>query len=453
MRTLHLCFCLLILGTCVRAQPSGAAAKRTLTLDEAITEALANNYQIRIADARLAESRNNVDPALTGRRPTVSVGINPGVSYRNNANPASIVAQSETFSYGIGPAANLSWTLYNGGRIDLTEQRLETLATLDAEQRQQQVENTVADVTDAYYNAVVQREQAEVRRRVLKLSRDRIRYQEVRAEYGQGGTFNELQARDAFLSDSTSLVVQRLQYDLALRSLLQLMGADDLDRRPRLTTELAEATTDFDRATLEQRLLEDNSQLATLRVSQQLAAIGTRTIETERRPTVTLNAGVAYDYNLATGTQTFVFGDAPPDERALPGIGATTLSAQLGFGVNYLLYDGGSRSVRAQTARLAEQTAALNLDAAAQQLRTALATTLDRYATQRRVVALTRETIANAERNLEIASERFRGGTINSFDYRQIQLSYVNAEFQLLSALLNLQQTETEILRLVGRPN
>ncbi len=442
MKLYQLCL-LILLCTCVRAQTS-------LSLSDAIQEGLANNYQIRLAKADLTVAENNINDALTGKLPTISLGLNPGISYRNNSNPASIVAKSSTFSYGIGPSANLNWTLFNGGRIAMNRERFETLAAQSREQLQVQVENTVADIVDAYYNAVVAQEQITVRQRVLNLSRDRIRYQQVRAEFGQGGTFNELQAQDAYLSDSTLLVGQELQYDLAQRTLLQLMGADDLDQQLTLTTELDEVTEDYDRSTLESQLLASNSQLSALRVNKVLADINTRAIEAEKKATVSLNAGAGFDYNLATGNQTFVFGDGMPDERPLPGIGATTLTTNLGLGVNYLIYDGGARNVRVQTAKLQEITANLNVDAVAQQLRSALASTLDRYENQRQVIAITRRLITNAEQNIDIAEERFKGGTINSFDYRAIQLSYINAEFQLLNALLGLKNTETEVLRLIG---
>ena len=442
MKLYQLCL-LLFLCTCGRAQTS-------LSLSDAIQEGLANNYQIRLAQADLSVAENNIDDALTGKRPTISLGLNPGISYRNNSNPASIVAKSSTFAFGIGPSANLNWTLFNGGRIAMNRERFEALTTLSREQLQVQVENTVADIIDAYYNAVVAQAQISVRQRVLNLSRDRIRYQEVRAEFGQGGRFNALQAQDAYLSDSTLLVGQQLQYDLAQRTLLQLIGSDNLNQQLSLTTGLDEVTEDYDRSALESQLLASNSQLSALRVNKVLADINTRAIAAERKPTVSFNAGAGFDYNLATGNQTFVFGDGMPDERALPGIGATTLTANLGLGVNYLIYDGGARNVRVQTAKLQEITANLNVEAVAQQLRAALASSLDRYENQRQVIAITRRLIANAEQNIGIAEERFKGGTINSFDYRAIQLSYINAEFQLLNALLGLKNTETEVLRLVG---
>ncbi|MEM9930013.1 MAG: TolC family protein [Bacteroidota bacterium] len=444
MRTFYLCFLLSLLSTCVLAQ-------KDLSLSDALQAGLENNYQIRIAQADLAVAINDNNDALTGKFPTINLGLAPSIGYRNNSNPASIVAKSSTFSYGIGPSANLNWTLFNGGRIEMNKERLATQAELSAGQLQLQVETSLADIINAYYNAVLQQEQITVLQRVLNLSRDRIRYQEIRQEYGQAGTFDELQARDAYLSDSTNLVLQELNYDLAIRNLLQVMGEDNLEQDLNLTTPLDEVTADYDRAALENQLLATNSQLRTLRINQTLADINTRLIEAEKKPTVGFTASAGYDYTLATGTQTFVFGDAPPDPRDLPGIGATTLTTNLGLSVNYLLFDGGARDVRAQTARLREVTAKLNVDAIGQQLRSALGNTLARYENQREIIALTRGLIDNAEENLAIAEERFKGGVINSFDYRAIQLSYINAEFQLLNALLNLKNTETEILRLTGQ--
>ncbi len=446
MRHIFLLF-IFILCTC-----APALAQLPLSLDEAIQRGLENNYAIRVASSELDAVRNDNDYALTGKRPTVTVGVSPGISYRKNSNPASIVAQSNTTSYSVAPTANLNWTLFSGGRIEIAKDQLATLADLSAGQLQIQVENSVQDIINAYYNARVQDEQLVVRRRVLSLSRDRIDYQQVRREYGQGGTFDELQARDAYLTDSIALVQQEVVYENSLRDLLQVMGADDLTQDIMLTDSLTFDPAGFSLPVLEEQLELTNSQLRTLRVSRSLADLNTRLIETERKPTISLNAGASYDISVQTGTQTFDFGgEQPSREQDLPGVAARTLAGNLGIGVNYLLFDGGSRSVRAQTARLREITAELDYRGAEQQLRALLTNTLARYKNQVRLVDIARQRIANAEQNLGIADERFRGGTINSFDYRTIQLSYINAEFQLLNALLELKVTETELLRLTGQ--
>jgi outer membrane protein len=431
----------------------GVLAQSTpdLSLSDAIQLGLKNNYQIRLAANDLEVARSNDDYALTGKFPTITLGLSPGVNYRNNTNPASVVQRSSTFSYAASPNAALNWTLFNGGRVEIAKDQLNTLADLSAGQLQLQVENSIQAIIQAYYNAVVQREQVDVLQRVLDLSRDQIRYQEVRQEFGQGGSFDELQARDAYLTDSTSLVVQETTYRNALRNLVQLMGEEDLVQEFNLTTALTFTPEAYNREALEDQMQRTNSQLRNLQINRELARINTELIETEYKPTVSISAGAAYDINVVTGTQTFGFPGQPTNEQDLPGIAARTLSGNLGIQASYLLFDGGARNVRTQTAKLQEITAQLNYQSTQQQLSASLQNTLQLYENQVQIVQITEELINNAEQNLTVAEERFRGGRINSFDYRAIQLNYINAQFRLLNALLNLKNTETELLRLTGQ--
>ncbi|NJC25049.1 TolC family protein [Neolewinella antarctica] len=438
---------------CVLAT-TGLSAQRSLSLSDAIQEGLANNYQIRLSRADLAVAENNDSYSLTDKYPTISLGVTPQVSYRDNVNPASIVAQSTVVTYGVGPAANLNWTLFNGGRVEIAKDQLATVRELSEGQLQVQVENSVAQIIQAYYNTVVQQEQIDVRQRVLNLSRDQVEYQNVRRDFGRAGTFDELQAKDAYLTDSTQLVLQQLNYEVATQNLLQVLGSDNINEPLTLTTELKFDDDRFDETALVQRLEANNSQLRTLATNRALAGIQTELIQTEYKPTVALVTGLGYDFSVATGTQTFDFNDDRPSrEVKLPGFKAParTLSGNIGFGVNYLLYDGKNRKVREQSARLEELTSKLEYDATNQQLRTQLLNAVARHNNQTQLVNITQDLIANAERNITIAEERFRGGTINSFDYRIIQVNLVNAEFQLLNALLNLKNTETEVLRLTGQ--
>ncbi|MEM8586183.1 MAG: TolC family protein [Bacteroidota bacterium] len=431
---------------------SGQTPAAGLTLSEAIQRGLEQNYGIQIAEADLAAVNNDNNWALTGRYPTISLGLSPSVVFRDNVNPASIVSMSTITNYGVAPSANLNWTLFNGGRVRIAKEQLDALANLSESQLQIEVENTVQSIIQAYYQAVVQQERIGVLQRVNGLSRDRIEYQELRQEYGQGGSFDLLQARDAYLNDSINLQIQEFSYETALRNLLQLMGDEELNTDIQLTTALSESESTYNRQALIDRMLSSNANLSALRVNQELAAINTRLAESENSIQIGLQAGLSYDITVQTGTQTFDFGsDQPTREQELPGVASRTLQGNLGINATYLLFDGGARNVRTQTARLREVTSRLDLEGTKQQLKSTLLNLLASYDNQLAVLALTRQLIDNAAANLELAEERLRGGTINSFDYRAVQLSYLNAEFQLLQALLDLKVTETDILRLTGQ--
>lgn len=427
------------------------AGQTPLSLSDAVQRGLENNFQIRIAENNVAVAEAQDDWALAGRYPTINLSVSPGIGYRNNTNPASIVVSSSITSYSVAPAANFSWTLFNGRRVRYTKAQSERRVDLSEGQLMLAVENTTQQIINAYYNALVQRERIDVLQDVLALSRDQIDYQELRRQYGQGGSFATLQARDAYLNDSTNLLTQRVNYDNAIRSLLRAMGETDPTRRVRLTDELDFVPAPYDRAALTERLLAGNRSLQNLLINRDLANVETKLAETANAPSIDLNAGLSYALDVQTGTQTFDFGgDQPPRVQELPGVAARTLQGNLGFGINYLLYDAGARRRRIEIAQLQEINAQLDYEANKQDLQILLNNTLATYDNQIDLLGLSDQLIENAARNLEIARERLNGGVINSFDYRQVQLNYLNATFQRLNALFNLKNTETELLRLTG---
>ena len=131
-------------------------------------------------------------------------------------------------------------------------------------------------------------------------------------------------------------------------------------------------------------------------------------------------------------------------------MGAKTFTGFINFAATYPIFDAGVRRKRIENAKTEELIAQHSISDLKRSLNNQLANTLATYNTQKRLVEVTTALAANARRNLEIAEERFRGGLINSFDYRTIQVSYINASQQRLTALFNLKNTETELIRLIG---
>lgn len=425
-----------------------AQAPQALSLEEAITLGLANNYQIQVSRAAVAIAESNDDWAIAGKSPSVNLTLNSNNGYSNTDNPASVVTQSSVYSNGIVPGVNAAWTLYNGSRINYTKDQLASQVELSNEQLRVQMQNTIQSIIQAYYGALVQNEQLTVLEEVLTLSRDRIRYQEARREYGQASSFELLQAQDAYLNDSTTYLVQQNAYANALRNLQLLMGQEG-NRNYRLTDELNAANTALSLADLEQSLISNNPDLKASNVSIQLAEINTSIQSANRMPTVNLSAGGTYNINQSNGSQTFNFGGMP-SEQDLPGVAAKTFNGFVNLSASYNIFDGGARKRRVETASLQEVQSQLQYNSLAQNLRTQLANAYATYENQLRLVQLTDELLNNASRNIEIAEERLRGGLINSFDYRSIQLAYINATQSRLNAMLNLKNTETELQRLTG---
>lgn len=424
------------------------SAQEALSLEQAIAKGLTNNYQVRLSRASVAIAENNNDWSLAGKYPEVNLTLGSDNSYSSTENPASVVTQSSVISNAVVPGVSASWVLYNGSRVTYAKDQLAKQLDLSQEQLEAQIQSTIQSIIQAYYGALVQREQLEVLQEVLGLSRDRIRYQETRQEFGQAGAFDLVQAQDAYLNDSTTYLVQQNAYQNALRNLQLIMGVETPTNFT-LTDALEGVTTAYTQQGLEEKLLRNNPELQASSVNIQLAALNTEVLGVARLPQVSLNAGANYNINVSNGSQTFNFGGMP-NEQDLPGVAARTLRGFVNLTATYNIYDGGARKRRIETAQLQEVQSQLQYTSLEQSLKTQLANTYATYQNQQQLVSLTSELVSNARRNLTIAEERQKGGLINSFDYRSIQLGYINATQSRLNAILNLKNTETELLRLTG---
>ncbi len=417
-----------------------------LSIADAIQLTLANNYQIQIEERNVEIARNNNDWAIAGRYPSIDATFSFNNGYTNNNNPASFLTELSSFSSGVVPAVEANWILFDGHRIKITKSQLEKLQELSDGNVQIAVENAIQATINAYYAVLIQEEQLNVLQQVLDLSRDRINYQEVRKEFGQAGSFDLLQAQDAYINDSTSYLVQVNNVAIARRNLNLSMGIDEIETTYDLADSLEFIPQDYDLSAIQQRMLANNKTLQTLFVNRELSNINTKLEESTRSPTLSLRGGLNYNYNIASGSGTLQNGES----LSLDAVAQRTLNGSVNFTLSYNLFDGGIRRRRIQNAQKQEMIAQLNVEDFKRNLNAQLNNTFATYNHQKDLVLLTNNLLENATENIAISEERFKGGLINSFDYRTIQLSFINASQARLNAIFNLKNTETELIKLIG---
>lgn len=418
-----------------------------LSLVQAIEIGLKNNYQIQIAERNLEVAQNSNDWSIAGRYPNVNATLNWNSNFIKSENPASFFPENTSLSSGIVPGLEVTWTLYNGLRVQLTKQQLEQLQRLSEGDVQIAVENNIQGIILAYYQALVQQEQLRVREEVLKLSRDRLDYARVRVEFGQAASFDILQSQDAYLNDSTNYLIQKNTLENALRSLNVAMGVDDLSKVYQLTDQLEFVVQDYTLENLKTQMASNNRNLQNLFIARELAAIGSRIQETALRPQINLRLGISdnINYNIIS-KQININGD----ERDFGGVRTNAFNTNLGISLVYNVFDWGVRKRNIQNARLGEVVAQLNIEDQKRILNGQLENTFATFNNQRQLVEVTNQLVANAQRSLAIAEDRLEAGLINVFDYRVVQLSYISAVQSRLTAIYNLKNTETDLIRLVG---
>ena len=120
------------------------------------------------------------------------------------------------------------------------------------------------------------------------------------------------------------------------------------------------------------------------------------------------------------------------------------------FSLSFNLFNGGKTRRAIKNARIQEEIGQLGVDQMKQSLSNALETIFEMYSIRKQLLQVANLSLEKSKLNLELSSDRFKSGAIYSFNFRDIQLVYINAEFNRLEAVYNLLDANTEILRLSG---
>lgn len=419
------------------------SSQQEMSLPQAISIGLANNYGIKISDKAIQIAELNDTWARAGRTPTVDLTGAFNNNFTDDNNPASFL-QGTFYTGGLSANAAVDYVVYAGGRIKVSKQQLELATAVERLEQEAGIQDLMRQIYQQYHEVLFQQEQLEVLGSVFALSRDRLEYEEVRRDYGSSNTYNLLQFENAWLTDSTNVVSQRQRVDIAKRNLYITLDMDGVGRYV-FADRLTVVPEEIDAAALAEVMSEDNYTLRSLEMITSLSELNTELARAARRPTVSVGAGVTFQENG------FQFYGAEPGMGPPPGLLLSNrLSGSIGANAAWNLYDGGVRRTNIQTAALQEQADRLSVEQARADLLGQLDLLIANYDNQRQILDLADQQIQVSQRNLDISLERFKSGQITSLDYRNIQIQYLNAAFAKVNAIYQLLLTKTDIDWMVG---
>ena len=403
--------------------PALYAQDNKLSLSDAISMAMENNFGIRIsrAEKEIAEINNN--PGSAGRYP--SVGFELGSN--NNFN-----ITDDVYSSGLNAGIGLRWTVFDGFRISLTMDRLGQLEQLAEGRAAVVIENTIEDVILAYYQVLLQQELLKVTGEVMSLSEDRWKYEKTRQEYGNAVSYNVLQARNNYLSDKAAYINQEVNYRNAVRNLDFILGIDS-SKSWIFTGEFRADTTGYVLADLLDRMMSDNTVLKNQYINIMLSENSTDLAASEFYPSLSISAGVDSRNNLSpSATQ------------------GSSLSSYANVTFSYDIYQGGLRRRAVEVARINESIAGIEEEELEKGLTNRLLNLFDLYNVRKELLYIAGESVEVAAMNMQIAEDKFRAGAINSFNYRDIQLIYLEASYRRIQDIYNLIATKAAMTRITG---
>ncbi len=417
----------IFLAAIVFSALSVKSQETALSVSDALEKALENNYGIVISKSEIEIAKINNNWGTAGRIPTVGFDV-------SSINNKELLDNTSTnmISGGIG----VNWTIFNGFKVNITKDKLERLENLTKGRSAVVVESTIQDVIMSYYNILLQKEQLEVLKTVMLLSKDRFDYEQTRYEIGGSVTYNVLLAKNIYLNDKALYLNQEVVVRNTIRNFNFLVGEE-----PQITWTFSEEfnsdTTEYILGNLMDKMLANNQTLQNQYANLLLQKNEIDLQRSNLYPRLSLSAGIDNSYSWINSE-----GQAEIYNEALTPYGNVSLS--------YDIYSAGNRKRAINIAKINEEITQVETDEIKHSLTNQLFNEFETYNLRKVLLNVANESLEAAEMNLQIADEKFKSGAINSFNYRDIQLSYLRSAINQLQSVYNLIYSNTTLTRLTG---
>jgi len=373
-----------------------------------------------------------------GRFPSINLGLSSINRYDNTPEFDSTSFEfnrTGQYSNSLTPYLNLQWLLFDGLSVTMNKRKLEMLEEYSLGYSTIVVENTIQSIILGYYLALLEEERLKVLESVKALSGDRYNYEMMRKDLGSSVTFDVLQAKNSYLSDSTNYLLQQLRVKNAFLRLNLLLG-EPPEVQFMLVDSFQVEIQVYNLDDLKNKMLADNRNLMNQYVNQEILKKDVKIAKSDMWPTLSMNAGA----DLSQGWY-----DWEKHEK-----NTYLFDYYANFTLSFNLFNGGNTRRAIQSARISEKIGEIEIVQATQTLDNLLVNQFDLYSIRGQLLEVANLNLESAELNMQIATDKYRNGTINSFNYRDVQLIFLNASSNKLNAVYDLIDSQVELLRLTG---
>lgn len=423
---------------------SSAFSQDTLTAQQAVFEALENNYQVQISELQNDISAKNNKWSEAGLFPTVQLNAVLGNTIQDNTNNPFTFTPGIILSQNFNPQLTASWNLFAGFGVKINKERLEQLESQSKGNGLLIIENTAIDVLKAYYTAVVQQRKLETITQMLNFSREKTRYYDLKEKYASASSLESLQFKNQYLSDSSNFLLQEINVKNAFRNLLILLNRPDEDilnsNFPTLSETLLLPIDNVDFETMLADMKSNNQNLKNQYLNLELQRTASEYQKSFLYPVVSLQAGVSPSWGAIRDLN---------DESIQ--IGTQSLSYFANVNLRYTIFNNWKTKRASDVAQIQNEIAELNLADFEQQLTSSLRSLSEMYTARESLVNVSLENLSYANKSWQLGQSRFDTGALNSIDLSQLRLVYLNAANTHYDNLYARLDAYLELQRMTGK--
>jgi outer membrane protein len=415
---------------------SMVSAQEAITLKEALTLGLKNNYTILLQQNDALVAANNNTLGNSGFLPSLELNAsqNNTISTTHQEQFSGTVKDvSNGKSNALNVGAQLNWTLFDGLNMFVNKRMFGVLEELGENGTRIVLEGTVSDICLSYYSIVQLKKLVRVAQDAVDLSMQRKRIAGAKVSLGAGSQLMLLQSTVDLNADSTRLIRQLVMLANARADFNQLLCREPATPFEINDSILLNVPKPYDSLLTE--ALKQNSRLTAVRLNQDLTRLGVRQAQAGRYPQLNFNAGYGYStLNSQSGFLQYNQSYGP----------------SYGLSLTYNLFNGFNVNRAVKNAKILMNSGEIEVEEAGLTLKNSLFKIHQEFNANLEIVKMQLANVGVARENVSIAFEKYQLGSINDIELREIQQKLIDAEYQLISSQFEAKKAEVELDRLSG---
>jgi outer membrane protein len=411
-------------------------AQEVLSFEEILQLGLESNFDIKIAinHREIIQNEKKIGigallPVLDARYGRTTSSEDVEQQFLDDANPRLIDdAQSQN--------ENFSLVAIYGIRADavVAMKRLGKLSEISDLEAKVVIENTVANISSAYYRLVLELQRNKLLQETLKLSARRLEIAQAQYELGQESKSAYLAAQVDYNADLSLLVSQDQVIESARISLNELLAVDPTYQYVVRDTIQVEGNLLLE--DLVDNAFHHNKELLVTQRMENVAYLQIKELQAQRLPVLTFNGN--YVQSIQNSDAGFII----QNKRNGYNFGAT---------LELNLFSGFTLNRRIQNAKIQRVNQQYALDQYEVQLNSDIYRTFNIYENSKKRLDIEKNNFEVVAENTEIAFERYKMGLTGFLEFRDAQVSRLEAESRLIEAVFSIKETEIELMRLSGK--
>ncbi len=407
-----------------------------LTLEDAVSIALKNNYNIRLAKNNTTMAAGNVTLGNAGYLPLVGASISTSSSVLNikqTRSDGTINNLNKLHNSSLSYGPNINWTIFDGFAMFANYDQLKQLNKLGQVQERDTIQSTLAAVISTYYNLVYQNQEIISLKGAIDISNTQLRYASDKYNVGRASKLDVLNAQVNFNTDTANLLSQVQQFKTTKISLNQL-----------LVRKLDEDFSVPDTIQIQKQLvLNDiinqaqtaNPAILSSQINKRLTEISLRQVRAGRYPVMGVNSG-------------YVFSNS----KTPAGFTRTQDTKGLNYGLtaSVNVFDGFNQVRRERVAKLQINSADIRVNRTRQQVEAQINSLYINYLSGLDLIRLEQSNVEIAKKNLDISLEKYRLGNITPLEVREAQRNYLDAQTRFFNDQYQTKLAEVSLKEITG---